>query len=64
MKHRYRNKRFRGPKHAKVTEWRFEQDSQGIIYRICRVVTRWNFISHRAFWLHPTKGWRSVGPRG
>lgn len=63
MKHRYRNKRFRGPEQVRVTEWRWEKDSQGILYRICTIVTKFA-TSTRAFWLHPTKGWRSVGPRG
>lgn len=51
MRHRYRNKRFRGPGKATPSH----KDASNVVYYI---------VGNRAFWLHPTKGWRSVGPRG
>lgn len=64
---RYANKRHRGPTHRGFEPWRHEMEGN------IPVIAARKLIQHqeggrdlhiRAFYRHPTKGWRSTGPEG
>ena len=63
MKHRYRNKRFRGPNDRGLTIR--EQGMEGSIPVLVAHKVKGDEVTQiRGFYLHPTKGWRSTGPEG
>lgn len=65
MKHRYRNKRHRGPNHRGLAIR--NRDMEGNIpVLVAYRYHKWPQVEvHiRGFYLHPTKGWRSTGPEG
>lgn len=64
MKHRYRNKRYRGPGDRGTvkpqgTEW----NASNTILSYLSAYKAGEEWKPRVFWLHPTKGWRSQGDR-
>lgn len=63
MTSRYKQKRHTGPgKETRHVEITTVKDKNGLFHHVRTTIGR-RAMTFRDFWLHPTKGWRSSGPR-